>query len=436
MLAAIGFAAIATFMTLIMTRTLSAVAALILIPILFGVIAGHAFDLAGMAFNGVTALAPTAVTLVFAVLYFSILTDAGLFDPLVRGAVRFAHGDPQKIALATAAVATLVSLDGDGATTAIVTIGAFLPIYRRIGMNPLILAMLLGSANSIVNIMPWGGPMARVSSALGVPMADIFVPLLPTILAGIAFVFAMAFVLGSLERKRLGVVPLESDVTQSLFEREPSVERPKLIWFNLLFTLLLLGSAIAGYIPLPIAFMIGLAVVMTVNYPKLSAQRDRLSAHAANALPIALLIFAAGVFTGILEGTGMVEAMGRSLLALAPEQVGPYLGPLIALTSGPFTFVMSNDAYYFGIVPILAETAGHFGVAPAAVARASLLGQTLHALSPLIAAIYLVAGLMKIEVGELQRFALPFAMLLFLFMIAVAIVTGAVPLAAAPAGLP
>lgn len=429
-LALFGFAMIATFMTLIMTRALSAIAALILTPLVFGLMAGYGAELAEFALNGVTALAPTAVTLVFAVLYFSIMTDTGLFDPLVRAAVRFAQGDPQKVALATATVATIVSLDGDGATTAIVTIGAFLPIYRKIGMNPLILAVLLGSSNAIVNMMPWGGPMARVAAALNVPMLDIFLPLIPTMLAGIAGVFAIAFVLGARERKRIGVVALETDMSSSLFEREPGVERPKLFWINLALTLSLLGSAIAGLVPLPLAFMAGLAIALIINYPRLSAQRERIAAHAGNALPIVLLIFAAGIFTGVLEGTGMVAAMGQSLLALAPPQMGPYFGALIALTSGPLTFVMSNDAYYFGIVPILAETAGHFGVEPVEAARASLLGQTIHALSPLIAAIYLVAGLMKTEVGELQRFALPFAVLLFLFLVAVAIVTGAVPLVA------
>ncbi|MGE0046104.1 MAG: citrate:proton symporter, partial [Hyphomonadaceae bacterium] len=340
MLALIGFAMIAAFMVLIMTRALSATAALILVPIVFGLIAGHGLGLAAMALSGVTALAPTAVTLVFAVLYFSIMIDAGLFDPLVRGAVRYASGDPQKVALATAAVATVVSLDGDGATTAIVTIGAFLPIYRRIGMNPLILAVLLGSANSIINMAPWGGPMARVSSALNVPMMDIFLPLIPTMLAGIAGVFVIAFVLGALERKRLGVVQLETDASAALFEREQGAERPRLFWINLAMTLALLGVAIAGFVPLPLAFMIGLAAAMLINYPRLSMQRDRIAAHAGNALPIVLLIFSAGIFTGILDGTGMVDAMGRSLLALVPPQYGAYFGPLVALTSGPFTFVM------------------------------------------------------------------------------------------------
>lgn len=432
MLATIGFGMIATFMTLIMTRRLSAIAALILVPVAFGLIAGHGADMAGMALKGISDLAPTACALVFAVLYFSIMIDAGLFDPLVRAAVRYAKGDPLRVTLATTTVATLVSLDGDGATTAIVTIGAFLPIYRRLGMNPLILAVLMGSANSIINITPWGGPMARAASALQVPILEVFLPLIPTMLAGIAGLYGIAWFLGAGERRRLGVAALDTELTASLFDREPGVERPRLFWVNLLLTLALIGCVVGGLVPLPLAFMVGLAVATAINYPNVAAQRDRIGAHAVNALPIVLLVFSAGIFTGILGGTGMVDAMGAALLGLVPPQAGAYFGALVALTSAPFTFVMSNDAYYFGIVPILAETAGHFGIAPVEVARASMLGVTVHALSPLIAPIYLVAGLLKVEVSDLQRMALPFAYGLHLLMVAVALLTGAVPILASP----
>lgn len=426
-LALLGFGMIATFMVLIMARALSAVLALILVPIVFGLLAGHGQDLGGMAIEGMSNLAPTAAALVFAVLFFSLMTDAGLFDPLVRAAVRFAKGDPVRVTLSTTAVATLVSLDGDGATTAIVTIGAFLPIYRKLGMNPLILAVILGSANSIVNIMPWGGPTARVASALQVSPTDIFVPLLPAMAAGIIGTFFIAWFLGRRERARLGVQQIESDSFGSLFDRPPGVERPRMFWINLVLTLGVLVGAVLQLLPLPLLMMIGFAVAAVVNYPKIASQRDRITAHAANALPIALLIFAAGVFTGILSGAGMVDAMGRSLLAITPDALGPYLGPVIAVMSGPFTFIMSNDAYYFGIVPVISETAGHFGLSAVEVARASLLGQTVHALSPLIAAIYLVASLLKAEVGDMQRFGLPFAIALQFLMIAVALATGAIP---------
>jgi len=430
MLALIGFGMIATFMVLIMTRRLSAVAALILVPIIFGLFAGHGAGLGDMAIKGIIALAPTAAALVFAILFFSLMTDAGLFDPLIRAAVRYAKGDPLRVTLATTTVATLVSLDGDGATTAIVTIGAFLPIYRKLGMNPLILAVLLGSCNSIINMTPWGGPMARAASALNVPILDIFVPLIPTMVIGIAGTYLIAWWLGARERKRLGVVELETDLDASLFDRPTGVERPKLFWVNLSLTLALLACAILGLLPLPIAFMIGLAVAALINYPNIGLQRDRILAHAGNALPVVLLVFSAGIFTGIFEGTGMVGAMARSLIGLIPAEQGAFLGPVIGLTSGVFTFIMSTDAYYFGIVPVVAETAGHFGLAPVEVARAAMMGGTLHALSPLIAPIYLVAGLMKVEVSDLQRFGLPFAIALHLLMVVAAVLTGAIPLIA------
>lgn len=269
--------------------------------------------------------------------------------------------------------------------------------------------------------------MARAASALQVPILDVFLPLLPTMLVGIAGIYAIAWFLGAGERRRLGVVALETQLADTLFEREPGVERPKLFWLNLLLTLALIGCAVAGLVPLPLAFMVGLAVATAINYPNVAMQRDRIGAHAMNALPIVLLVFSAGIFTGILGGTGMVDAMGVALLGLVPPEAGAYFGPLVALTSAPFTFIMSSDAYYFGIVPILAETAGHFGVTPVEVARASMLGVTIHALSPLIAPIYLVAGLLKVEVSDLQRWALPFAYALHLLMVAVALLTGAVP---------
>jgi CitMHS family citrate-Mg2+:H+ or citrate-Ca2+:H+ symporter len=426
-LAALGFGMIATFMALIMGRVLSAVLALVLVPLAFGLLAGHGADLVEMSLEGVSNLAPTVVALVFGVLFFSLMMDAGLFDPLVKGALRFAKGDPVRVAMSSAAVAALVSLDGDGATTAIVTLGAFLPVYQRLGMNPLILAVMLGSANSIINIMPWGGPTARVASALQLSPTDIFVPLLPAMAAGLAGTFLLAWVLGRSERRRLGVREAEPEAAGPLFERPPGVERPGLFWVNLLVTLCVLAGAVFQVLPLPLLMMVAFAVASIINYPRISSQRDRIAAHAANALPIVLLIFAAGVFTGILDGTGMVDAMGKSLLAITPPEVGPFLGPIIAVMSGPFTFVMSNDAYYFGIVPVVAETAAHFGLSPVEVARASLLGQTVHALSPLIAALYLVAGLLKVEAGDLQRFGLPFAIVLQLVMVVVALATGAVP---------
>ncbi|MFA4962938.1 MAG: citrate:proton symporter [Brevundimonas sp.] len=435
-LALFGFGMVIAFMVLIMTRRLSALSALIVIPLVVAALAGFGPEIGGMAVQGVVALAPTAVVLLFAVLYFGIMIDAGLFDPLVRRVLKAVGGDPRKVVLGTAIVALIVSLDGDGATTAMVTITAFLPIYRRLKMNVLVLAVLLGSANAMINILPWGGPTARVASALQLDINDVFLPLIPAILIGVAGVIALAWYLGSVERRRLGVVAMASGTSDftALREDGSAVARPRLIWVNLILTLAVLAAAITRILPLPLVFMIGLAIAITVNYPRVIEQRARIAAHAPNAIGIAVLVFAAGVFTGVLDGTGMVAAMGAAFVHVIPPALGPHMGLVTALASGPLSFVMSNDAYYFGIVPVIAEAAGHYGVAPVEIARASLLGQTIHNLSPLVAGVYLVAGMLDVEVGAMQRFGLKWAVALALLLVFGAVITGAVPFGAAGVG--
>ena len=428
MLMFLGYAMVATFMLLIMTRRLSALVALIIVPIVFGLLSGHGAQLGPMAVDGIAKLAPTATLLLFAVLYFALMIDAGLFDPLVNRVLRFAGDDPARVAVGTAIVALCVALDGDGATTALITITAFLPVYRRLRMNPLVLAVILGSANTVMNLAPWGGPTGRAAAALRLDPAAVFVPLLPTMAAGILATLLIAWYLGRRERRRIerGDMHIETGDSVIAFERDMTLVRPHLIWLNLILTIGVLAAAIAGLVPLPLAFMTGFAIALMINFPSLRLQSDRLKAHAANALPIVLLILAAGSFTGVMAGTGMIDAMAKGAMTTVPPGLGPYLGVVTAFLSIPLTFVLSNDAYYFGVVPVIAQTAAHHGVPPVVIARASLLALPVHGLSPLVAAVYLVSGLLGTEVGALQRFALKWALLLTLVMIAAATLTGVI----------
>jgi CitMHS family citrate-Mg2+:H+ or citrate-Ca2+:H+ symporter len=430
MLALLGLAMVVTFMTLIMTRKMSAIAALIAVPIVFGLIAGAGPGLGEMMVKGVLQVTPTALLLAFAVLYFAVMMDAGLFEPLVRRVLAAVGEDPVRIALGTAALATVVSLDGDGTTTALIVITAFLPIYRRIGMNPLILATLLGLSNSLMNYVPWGGPSARAASATHTDLTQVFTPLLPAMGVGFVAIFVLAWMFGRSERRRLAGAPVEAAEAAEA-EAPDAARRPGLFVFNLVLTLGLLAGMILGLAPLPVLMMGAFAVAITVNYPRLADQKARLGGHAENVVNVVLLIFAAGAFTGILNGAGMADAMAGAALSVIPPGVGPYLAPITALASLPLTFVMSNDAYYFGVVPVIANAAAAFGIPPEAIARASLIGQPVHALSPLLAPIYLACGLLGVSVADAQRFALKWAVLISLIVLAAALATGAIPLRAA-----
>ncbi|WP_220811159.1 CitMHS family transporter [Pseudomonas paralcaligenes] len=423
----VGFAMVSVFMLLILTRRLSAIVALILVPVAFGLALGLGPELGKMIMDGVLKVTPTAMMLMFALLYFAVMFDAGLFEPAVKRIIRWVGDDPLRITLGTAALATIISLDGDGATTVLVVVTAFLPVYLRLGMNPLILAVMLLLTNTVINIVPWGGPTARAASALHVDALEVFLGLIPAMLAGLAYAFAAAWWLGKRERRRLGWVAGQALAAEPAQEREAKAShRPRLFWVNLALTLALVASMGLGIAPLPVLMMVGLALAMVINYPRLADQRERVAAHAENVLNVVALIFAAGAFTGILSGSGMVDGMSQAFLNVVPEGSGPYMSLITALAAIPFTFVMSNDAFFFGILPILNGAAGQYGVDPLHIARASVLGQPVHALSPLIAAPYLLVGLLKRDMGELQRHCLGWALGSSAVLILAALATGAI----------
>src|SRR5262249_10835532 len=151
---------------------------------------------------------------------------------------------------------------------------------------------------------------------------------------------------------------------QAEYDREQQLRRPRLRWFNLLLTLGLMASLVAGVLPLPTLFMIATALALVVNYPNVDDQKDRVAANAPNAFAVSAVIFAAGIFTGILSGTKMVDAMAHAVVDVIPASLGPHLALVTGVLSVPFTFFISNDAFYYGVVPILSQAGAAYGVTP------------------------------------------------------------------------
>lgn len=441
MLTLLGLGMIICFMYLIMSKRLSALVALTIIPILFALITYalsffvdglsgfHINELGDMMLDGIKKLAPTGVMLLFAILYFAIMIDTGLFDPSVKWILKMVKGDPLKVTLGTITLTLIVSLDGDGSTTYMICVAAMLPLYKRIGMSPLVMACLMMLASGIMNLTPWGGPTARAASALHVDPNDIFVPMILPMLFAIAWLYFLGFMYGRMERKRLGIVELDISHGDNIqISQEPEANRAHLRWFNGLLTLVLMICLIKSVLPSSILFMVALSIALIVNYPNLDMQKRLVANHSASALAVVGIIFAAGIFTGILSGTGMVDAMSKELVAIIPESMGPYLAPITAIISMPLTFFMSNDAFYFGVLPVLSEAAAHYGITPVEMARAAIVGQPVHLLSPLVPSTYLLCGLAGIGFGDHQKFTIKWAIITCLVMLVAAVVFGMFPL--------
>ena len=412
-LAVLGFMMVVIFMYLIMSKRMSAMTALILIPLLFAAGMGFAgvakFSLIGKwALDGVKQVAPTGIMICFAILYFGVMIDAGLFDPLIKKILEAVHGDPLKVSVGTAVLAAIISLDGDGSTTYMVTCSAMLAVHQRLGMDPLILPSVAVLQNSVMNIIPWGGPTGRVLASLKVESGDVFTPLIPGMILGSLWVCFVAYRWGLKERARLGVMQLDNSEIAAKVQvsEDPEAEklrRPDRFLMNLGLTVLLMAALMASLLPLNILFMVGTALALMINYPKLKDQQARIVANGANAMPVVAMVFAAGIFMGIMGGSKMVDAMAKSLIAAIPTSMGPHMSFISAFLSLPGTFFLTNDAYYFGVLPVLAKAAATYGISPEEMGRAALIGQGAHLLSPLVPSTYLLVGLNKIEFGDLQK---------------------------------
>lgn len=441
MLTILGLGMILSFMYLIMSRRLSPLVALTLIPVLFAILTYalgfiipelnvfQLHELGNMMLDGVKKLAPTGVMLLFAILYFAIMIDAGLFDPSVKWILRLVKGDPLKVVIGSISLALIVSLDGDGSTTYMICVAAMLPLYQRLGMSPLIMACLMMLASGIMNFTPWGGPTARAASALHVDPSDVFVSMIIPMLLSIVWLYLIGYFYGRKERKRLGIIQLDISHGEHIqISHNPAANRPQLRWFNALLTVVLMVSLVTALLPMPILFMIALCIALVVNYRDVELQKKLITDHAGSALNVVTIIFAAGIFTGILSGTGMVEAMSEQLVAIIPNSMGPFLAPITAVLSLPLTFFMSNDAFYYGVLPILSKAAAQYGITPVEMARASIVGQPFHLLSPLVPSTYLLCGLAGIEMAHHQKFTMKWAILTSLVILVTALLIGVFPL--------
>ena len=455
LLTVFAYAMMVVFMYVIMKKKMSPFTALVLIPLAFALVAvltGIVQDVnigtlvrQGLFGNNskdkLTAMkgtAETGVMLLFAILYFSLMLDSGLFDPITNKMIRYAKGDPMKVLVATAIVAAAVSMNGDGTTTTLICCSAFVPIYKKLDMKLMNLGVLVILQNTIMNLLPWGGPTARAMSVLGVE-ADILGYLAPGMVLSILYViFFVARGMGKKERARLGIKELtdaELDELTTISDPEVlAIRRPQNFWINAVMTLVLVGWLVAGSfidaieVKPVVLFLIGTGLAMMINYPDLKTQSKRIGENAGDAVQVVLLVFGAGVFMGLFQGTGMAKALTDSIVHIIPQQLAGFWSLIIALISVPGTFFLTNDGFYYGVLIPFAEIGRQYGFTDMQMALASLMGQAFHLLSPLVAFIYLLLRLTGLDMGEWQRESAKYAAVVFVIFVVTIVLMGHMPL--------
>ena len=438
MLALIGAITIVALLIAILSNRVSPLTALILVPVAAALVLGMGASVPGYILDGIGKIAPVAGMFVFAILFFGVMTDAGVLAPLVGLTLKLVGRKPSRITVGTAVLALLIHLDGSGAVCFLVTIPALRPLYDELGMDRRILACTASMAAG-VNFLPWTGPTLRASAALKIPVSELFTPMIPAQLAGLIFVFAASWWLGRREERRIAAGrPLAPAVGEQAAisggqaggHQDTDALRPRLLPVNAALMLIVIAVMVSGAVEPVIAFMIGTALALAINYPDAEAQRQRVENHSRAALLMASVLIAAGAFTGIMNGSGMIAAMAQSVAEHVPPHIGRHLPVMVGAIAMPLSMVFDPDSFYFGVLPVLAHLNESFGGEGRSVAQAALLGQmtTGFPVSPLPPATFLVAGLSGIELAAHQKFSFLWLYVASLIMLVAAIFCGAIGL--------
>ena len=417
MLTLIGLLTIGCLVVLLLVGRMSPVLPLIVVPLLGALAAGFGPEaISGFFTDGIGRVTAIATMFVFAITFFGVLQDSGLFRPLINGMVRLTRGNVMAVTVATAIIGMLAHLDGAGATTFLLTIPALLPLYKQLRMSPYLMLLLLALGAGIFNVLPWAGPLGRAAAVTGIEVTELWRPLIIIQGLGVALLIALAALLGWREQRRIAAGKTGDDegvlveTVSTLHEpsaEELELERPRLLWVNAGLFLTVLVSLFSGVLPAGYIFMIGLCLALLINYPGGKVQMQRISAHAPAALSMGMIILAAGSMLGIFAGTGMLTAIAQDLAQVLPEPMVGQMHIVLGLFGLPMELLLSTDAYYFGLLPVTLEVVGAQGVEPASVVYALMIGNIIGTfISPFSPALWLALGLAGLDLGRHIRYSL------------------------------
>lgn len=450
LLTTVGLCVIGSTVALLIWGRLHPIVPLALTPAVGALLAGFSTAEIGEFFSsGLSQVIEVAIMLIFAIVFFGIIIDSGLFNPLIRGLILATRGKVVLVAIGTSLMAIIAHVDGAGASTFLLVIPALLPLYKALNMSRYLLLLLVVMSASVFNMIPWGGPLGRAASVVDEDVIELYQPLLAVQAISVLLIVLFAAYLGTREKRRIaaavsaGDLPAQEGVSVRRIADDFSAEREKeaqqlggdvrrnrtVLIMNAVLLLTVVTVMMTGLVPPALAFILGVAAALPLNVRTAQGQMERVRAHAPAALMTTSILFAASIFLGVLNESGMLASIATSALLVVPEAVGPQLHLVVGFFGVPLDLLTSTDAYYFSLLPLVDATAGQFGVDTTSTLYAMLIGNVTGTfMSPFSAGTWLAVGLVGGQIGKHIRYSFLPLWFMSILLILVAIALGVIGL--------
>ena len=456
---------IAIVVTLFQSKTQPAIAFIVWPTILALILVlGGRFDwdaLAAMIKSGFSSTGPTAALFVFSVLYFGIMTDAGMFDVIIGKLMTFVGDNVIGVCIVACIIALVGHLDGGGASTFCIVIPAMLPVFKRMHMRATSLLRIAVLAMGVLNLMPWAGPTMRAASVLGIEAGSLWQTILPIQIFGIFLALAHAYLTGVQEKRRgaglhgklaetEGEVIIDESETQATVA-DPELARPKLFLFNIALTIGVIAMLIWDVFPSYYPFMIGVAVALFVNYGFTAKMHKKIiNLHAGPALMMCSTLMGAAVLMGILTSSlgadgavisaktmelpvdaipSVVRCIAGLVTAILPPALGQHLPLIIGILSVPLALAFDTDSYFYGMLPVVIGIGQAFGVEALPIAVAMVVCRNCATfISPMVPATLLGTGLAEVDIKDHIKASFMYVWVFSILCMVVAVIFGIMPL--------
>lgn len=374
-----------------------------------------------MAAKGIISVLPTAALFVGSITYFGIMSDAGLFDRPVNWLVKKIKPSVFGVLAVAICVGMISHLDGSGTTTIMVTVPAMLPVAKKLKIRTLPLAFIVTMTIGVMNFLPWGGPLGRAATVVGSDTITLWKQILPVQIFGIVLLFVSAWLIAKQEEKLGYAAQGVTEESSQIAQKGSDLLRPKMFWGNVILTVLVVVLLFLGC-PAFLPFLIGIAIALPLNYGKDGdrAQEARIKAHAGNVVPMIITIIGAGIFLGVLQDGGIIEAMAAGIVSLIPAQLGQFLHVIMGILAIPMSLVFEADTMNYGILPVVAQIGSSYGISQTASTLAIAIGHnTGIGLCMTSASVYFALGLFELDYATALKYSffktLAFGALLVLF---------------------